>query len=127
MPKLSSGMMRRSGVSSTRCLDPDHHRDARPVNVGVHQADAPSRRAHRERQVHRDRRFADAALAAGHREDVPHARDRAGDAMPGAIFGVLAACSMLHVDGRHARHRGNRAAHVFGDLRHDFGFALTAR
>ena len=87
--------MRRSGVSVDRLLDPDHHRDARAVHVGVHQADAPSERMHREREVHRDRRFADAALAAGDRDDMLDARDCARLRHPGRAFGALCAgCSI---------------------------------
>ena len=53
-----------------------HHRDARPVNVGVHQPDPPAQRVHRDREINRDGRFADAALAARHRNDMAHTGNR---------------------------------------------------
>jgi len=55
---------------------PEHDRNARAVDVGVHQADALSERGDRERQVHRDGRLADAPLRARHGDHVLHARDR---------------------------------------------------
>src|SRR5262249_30745451 len=50
-------------------VDAEHERHARPVDVGVHEADAALERRERERQVRRDRRLAHAALAARDGDD----------------------------------------------------------
>jgi hypothetical protein len=116
------------GRERHRLLDPDHHRHAWPVYVGVHQADAPSQRMHREREVHRDGRFADSALAAGYRDNVLHARDCPrlryhGRGPRRALRSLL----NLHVDGRHARHRRDRRLHLGRDFLDDFGFGRRHR
>ena len=59
---LLDGELRRLGVDGA---DAHHHGHARAVDVSVHQADAPAFFGERQRQIGRDRRFADAALAAG--------------------------------------------------------------
>jgi hypothetical protein len=54
--------------------NPHHNRDARPVDIRVHQADARALLVQGQREVGRNRRFADAAFAAGDRDDVLDAR-----------------------------------------------------
>ena len=51
----------------------EHHRHAGSVNVGIHQADALAVHMQRECEVGGDGRLADAALSAGHGDDVFHA------------------------------------------------------
>ena len=58
--------------------DVEHHRHRRTVDIGVEQADAEPQSRQRHRNICRDRRFADPALAAANRDDVlgafePHA------------------------------------------------------
>src|ERR1700737_2923590 len=101
-------------------LRSDHHCDARTVNVGVHQADAPSRRPHREREVHCDGRLAHAAFAARHREDVTHTGHEPAMRSGGHFRSTG---GLLHADvhRRHTGHRGDRLADVFRDLRDNLG------
>ena len=49
------------------------HRGA--IDIGIQQPDFQAQPGQRQRQVHRHRGFADSALAAGHRDDVFHARN----------------------------------------------------
>ena len=53
--------------------DAHHERDARAVDVGVHESHLGPVRRERHGEVDRDRRLADAALAGGHRDRVLHA------------------------------------------------------
>ena len=50
-------------------VDAEHPRDAEPPDVGVEHADRQAPGRERGREVHRDRRLADAALAAGDGQD----------------------------------------------------------
>ena len=63
-------------TSSGAASRPDHLRHARPVNVRVHHADLLAEFGERAGEVHRHGRFADAALAAGDRDDMAHAGNR---------------------------------------------------
>ena len=121
-------MIRRSLVSVGCLLDADHHRDARAVHVGVHQADAPSERTHREREIHRDRRFADAALAAGDRDDMLDARDTPRLRHSRRCL-RRSRCRLLDldVDGRHTRHRRDRRLHLRHNFLDDFGLRRRHR
>src|SRR5208282_3604804 len=111
------------GRERYRLFDADHHCDARSVDIGIHQADAPSSRAHRQCQVDGDRRFADAALAAGHGHDVlnaGHVLARLGAGGRGARRGV---CQPLdsHFNGRHLRHRADGSPDFADNLINHFG------
>src|SRR6185312_4483524 len=53
----------------TFALDGEHHRDRRAVDIRVEQTDFVAERAERDGEVRRDRRFADPALSACHRDD----------------------------------------------------------
>ena len=55
-------------------------RNRRAVDIGVENADGPAFGLEREREIDRRRRFADAALAGGHRDDMAHARHGLGGA-----------------------------------------------
>ena len=66
---------------------PHHDGDARPVDVGVEEADLPALHLEGEGQVGGDRRFADAALAAGHGHNLTNAGQH--DALrAGGVHGV---------------------------------------
>ena len=58
------------------CLQAEHDRHVRPVDVAVENADAAAALRQRQREVHRDRRLADAALARADGDDVLHAGQR---------------------------------------------------
>jgi hypothetical protein len=51
-----------------------HHIDVRHPQIGVDQHHVAALRRNRHRQIRRYRRLADAALAAGHRNDLDRAR-----------------------------------------------------
>ncbi len=73
-PCASSGMILL--VDHRRRLVHAHHaRDVRPVDVGVHQPDARARVRERDGEVDRDRRLADAALAARDGDDAARGSD----------------------------------------------------
>ena len=94
--------------------DAQHERDARPVDVGVHEADVRPELRQGQGEIGCDRRLADAALAAGDRD---HARD-AGDRLRSA----RALCRRLlapDLDAGDARHRADRGADRFDDLPDD--------
>src|ERR1700730_10660431 len=52
----------------------EHHRNRGAVDVRVHQADAEAQLRERDREIGGDRRLADSALAAAHRDDVLRSR-----------------------------------------------------
>ena len=88
--------------------DAQQTRHARPVDVGVEQSDLVAERLQAQRQIYRHRRFADAALAAGDRDDGADAgnarwRGRAALAVVGRAgdFGVLV-CGQHRGDRQHA-------------------------
>jgi hypothetical protein len=93
----------------------EHDRDARAVDVGVHEADAVARRRERHREVRGDRRLPHAALSARHRDDVPHAGQR------GALGRRVAPASRLgardvNLDARHARQPAEHVADALAEL-----------
>ncbi len=52
-------------------MDPEQVRDVGSIQIAIQHANAEAHRCQRERKIHGDRRFADAAFAAQHRDDVP--------------------------------------------------------
>ena len=74
-PYFSAGTIFWPSVDELR-LHPEHDRHVRPVDVGVDDADLAAALREREREVHGDRRLADAALARADGDDVLHAGQR---------------------------------------------------
>ena len=107
--------------------DPEHPGHRMPVDVGVRDPDLRPGRGQRRGQVHRHRRFADPALAAGHRED-PGQRgglgegDSSGASWPPRSW-VRSARRPLVVSSRrvrsrtrgHALDRADRGGRLAGD------------
>ena len=65
-------LLRRHADRLRAVLDAEQNRQARPVDVGVEQADAQPVARERERQIHRHGALAHAALARADRDDVAH-------------------------------------------------------
>ena len=96
-----------------------------PVNVSIEQADGHTERHQRDRQVDRDRRLADAALAAGDRVDLGQ-RARLGErdllrGLAAAQFGLelaplfLAHHVQIHAYGGDTRQLADRGRYLPGD------------
>ena len=91
MPNFSIGMIFLPSVFGL-LADVEQARHRRPIDVGIQQPDLQSELASAMREIGRDRRFADAALAAGHRDDRVDAGD-AGRRGGGARRGCAGRCA----------------------------------
>ena len=74
----------------------EHDRHVRAVDVAVDQADLAAALRQRDRQIDRDRRLADAALAGADGDDVLHARQRLP--RPSPVDRLAHPRAHLHVD-----------------------------
>ena len=89
--------------------DAHHQRNARAVDVAIEQADLRAEMPQRAREIYRASGFADAALAARHRDDSRKAGDAILSRHPAlARDGSLLAGRHLHFDVNHLR-LGQRA------------------
>ena len=118
MPNFSIGKKDlAAGSARSLVASAEHHRHRRPVDVGVEQANLITEPVERSRQIRRDGRFADAALATGDRHD----EARAIDPHLAGLFAQLGFdLSHLELDLGHAEFMGERLMNPGGKIAQNF-------
>ena len=89
-------------------LQPEHDRHVRPVHVAVEQRDAAAALRERDREVDRDRRLADAALAGADGDDVLDALHRRAARAPAAP--TARTCAVISMSTRDTPRSADTAA-----------------
>src|SRR5439155_11031265 len=101
-------------VSRQLCVDAQHDRHVRTVDIAVHHTDLAAALGERERQVDSHRGLSNAALAGSDSDDVLHARQWLTRTLPANRLANPGA--HLHVNARNARHAENGGARLVAHL-----------